>query len=264
MRSIKIATWNVNSINKRIEIVCRWLQEHRIDVLMLQEIKCITENFPIHMFYDIGYEYILVKGEKGYNGVSIVAKYPLELCSTTLLSNDQQARYIEGLAILPEEKLRLINIYVPNGQNQRFAYKLAFLDHLYSYLKFLLQREKFFIIGGDYNVAPFAIDVYDHEKLDGTVCFHYEERLRLRKMFNLHLVDAFRVLYPYKQEFTWWDYRGHGWQYNHGMRLDHLLLSPHAADQLIECTIHKQERGQQNSSDHVPIVCELQLSDQRI
>lgn len=261
MAELSIATWNVNSIKARLPSVLHWLQEASPDVALLQELKCENHAFPLMEIEELGYNVALC-GQKTYNGVAILSKYPLDDVITALPGDDGdvQARYIEALICLKDEAVRVASVYVPNGQevgSDKFTYKLAFLDRLYAHLDNLLSYEESCVIGGDYNVAPETTDVYDAKVLEGSVCFHPEERARLRKLFHLGYADAFRMKHPHDMQFSWWDYRGGGYERGLGLRIDHLLLSPAAQDRLADCYIDETPRQAEKPSDHAPAVCLL-------
>ena len=259
---LRIATWNVNSIKPRLEQVCAWLRETSVDIALLQETKVIDDAFPAQEIEDLGYN-LAVHGQKTYNGVAILSKYPLEDITRGLpgMEDDPQARYIEAVVSLPGAALRVASVYVPNGQevgSEKFAYKLHFFDALQAHAQGLLRYDEILVLGGDYNVAPEAADVYDPASLEGTVCFHADERAAWRRLRHLGLYDAFRLQHPHKAEFSWWDYRGNGWKMNKGLRIDHLLLSPQAADTLQACEVHTSLRDQARPSDHAPVQLALQ------
>lgn len=258
---ICIATWNVNSIRSRLHQLLPWLRETAPDVVLLQELKCTNDAFPSMEIEELGYN-IKTHGQKTYNGVAILSKFPLEDVSTTLPGDDAdlEARYIEAIVCLKDSTLRVASIYVPNGQSpdsDKFQYKLRFLDRLHTHVQTLLKHEEMLVLGGDYNVAPYALDVYDSKSLDGTVCYHPEERKCLRALLHDGMYDAFRLLHPETQAFSWWDYRGSGFESGKGLRIDHLLISPQAADRLASCSIESSLRGQERPSDHAPVMCGL-------
>lgn len=260
---LTIATWNVNSIKSRLHQLLPYLKEKSPDILLLQELKCLEEAFPAMEIESLGYN-IAAFGQKTYNGVAVLSKYPIDESIKGLPGDDsdEAARYIESVISLKDRAIRVASVYVPNGQavgTDKFAYKLRFFDRLHTHLKTLLSYEEMLVIGGDYNVAPEAIDVYDPKSLEGTVCFHPEERIRFRKYLHMGFTDAYRTIHPETHHYSWWDYRSRGWEYNRGMRIDHLLLSPEAVDALQECDIETQMRGQERSSDHVPVWCKLQI-----
>jgi exodeoxyribonuclease-3 len=260
---ITIASWNVNSIRTRIELVKSWLESYQPDIVLLQEIKCINESFPYNEIEDLGYN-VKIHGQKSYNGVAILSKFIIEDAHIILPNNPdpEQSRYIEALIALPNKKMiRVASVYVPNGQSpdsDKFIYKLNFLKSLQQHMRTILEFEEILIVGGDFNIAPEELDVYDPKELDGTVCFHPSERIAYRKILNLGMYDAFRLKYPSKKSFSWWDYRAGSWQRNLGMRIDHLLLSPEATDLVADCVIHDEIRGKDKSSDHAPIMCKLE------
>jgi exodeoxyribonuclease III len=260
---MKIASWNVNSINSRLENLLSWLTKTQPDIVLLQELKCQTLSFPKEAIEDLGYN-LAIHGQKTYNGVAILSKYPIDEF-TTNLSNDPdplQARYIEACISTHKAALRIASVYVPNGQeigSDKFEYKLKFLDALKIHLQQLLIYDEMTVIGGDFNVAPEDIDVYDHAKLENCICFSSVEQQKLQQLLLLGYTDAYRLLNKYKQEFSWWDYRAGSWQHNHGMRIDHFLLSAEAVDLLTKAEIEKEMRGVNKPSDHAPVTIELLL-----
>ncbi len=258
-----IATWNINSIKARIGHLRHWLWETQPDIALLQETKCDDNAFPRMEIEDLGYN-LALNGQKTYNGVAILSKYPLDDVRKGLDGepDDAQARYIEAVASVEGTVIRVASVYVPNGQavgSDKFAYKLRFFERLRSRLSQLLPYEEVCVIGGDYNAAPYPIDVYNPEKLDGTVCYHPEERRQLRALLHLGYYDAFRTVNPHAEQFSWWDYRGNAYPNNHGLRIDHLLLSPQATDWLHESRIDETARSWEKPSDHAPVLCELAI-----
>ncbi len=256
-----IVTWNINSIRPRLPHLLDFIDQHAPDILLLQETKVEDDNFPLMEIEDKGYN-VAVKGQKTYNGVAILSKYPLEDVCTQLPGDDsdEQARYIEAVVSLPEKAVRVASIYVPNGQSpdsDKFQYKMRFFDRLQAHATALLDYEEVLVLGGDYNVAPAPEDVYDPKSLDGTVCFHPAEREKLHTLLHLGLYDAFRLRHPDEHAYSWWDYRGNGFANDKGLRIDHLLLSPEAVDCLDECTIIRDERAKEKPSDHAPVMCQL-------
>jgi exodeoxyribonuclease-3 len=254
---VKIATWNVNSIRARLPRVLAWIETGRPDVLLIQETKVADEQFPAEPLEELGYNLALA-GEPGRNGVAILARSPLEDVRRALPGDpaDAEARYIEAVVC----GVRVASVYVPNGTalgSNRFAYKLAFFDRLKAHAEELLTFEEALVIGGDYNVGPFPIDVYDPAALDGTICYHRDERAKLRALLNLGLYDAFRVVAPRTRAYSWWDYQGRFFRANQGLRIDHLLLSPQATDRLENAGMDGAERAAKAPSDHVPVWCTL-------
>jgi exodeoxyribonuclease-3 len=258
---LSIVTWNVNSIKSRLSICLDYLKKEQPDVLLLQEIKTVNDTFPYMEIEELGYN-TSIHGQKTYNGVAIFSKYPIEDVITCIDGNedDEQARYIEGVISVGEEVIRIASVYVPNGNaigSEKFAYKMKFFDLLQKHIASRLQYEEKFIIGGDYNVAPDDEAVYDEKKLAGSICFHSDEQKKYRSLLNLGLTDAFEATNDNLNHFTWWDYRGSSWKYNKGMRIDHLLLSPQAADTLESSEIHDYTRDLEKPSDHAPVICRL-------
>lgn len=254
---IKIATFNVNSVRARLPNLLVWLDEAKPDVVLLQELKCMDETFPAMEIEERGYN-IAMQGQKTYNGVAILSKFPFDEVIKKLPGDDAdvEARYIEAVLMAGKHVLRVASIYVPNGgepEGPRFPYKLKFLERLKAHAETLLSYDETLILGGDYNVAPFPMDVYDAKGLYGTTCFHPEEHARFRAILNVGLTDAFRTLHPDSHSFSWWDYRGGGYEHNKGMRIDHLLLSPQATNLLKTSGIDEKPRGAEKASDHAPV-----------
>lgn len=254
---IRIASWNVNSVKARLEHLLRWLRESSPDIVLLQELKCVEENFPELEIGELGYN-VAVSAQKTYNGVAILSKFPIDLDLTALPGDeaDEQARYIEAFT----GGVRVASIYLPNGNpapGDRFDYKLAWMERLYEHARALLKHREALVLGGDYNVIPEDGDVYDPGAFKDDALYQPQSRAALRKIVNLGLTDAFRATTPEEGRYTWWGYRGGGWQKDHGVRIDHLLLSPEAADRLEDCQIDKTPRGWDKPSDHTPIWCGL-------
>ncbi|MCU7611660.1 exodeoxyribonuclease III [Anaplasma capra] len=274
---IKVLTWNVNSIRKRVTHLCSVLSDYNVDVALLQETKCTNDQFPIMELEALGYK-CYIHGQKSRNGVAILSKYPVVGETRDTLFDAEsagtmqdagsysaaEARYLECLIDFRGIKVKILSVYVPNGQEvdtETFDYKLDFLQLLKSRLLKLLAMEDLVIVGGDYNVAPEDIDVYDAKLLHEKLCFHPKERAKFREILHSGFTDAFRVLHENKQEFSWWNYREGAWQRNRGMRIDHILLSPRATDGLAECSILSEIRGLDSPSDHAPVICSLSLNN---
>jgi exodeoxyribonuclease-3 len=258
---MKIATWNVNSIKARLPVVTKWLEETAPDVACLQEIKCLDENFPGEAFEDLGYN-VAVHGQKTYNGVAILSKTPMEDVSPRLPGDesDEQARYLEALISTDKDPLRVGCLYLPNGNpvsEPKYAYKLAWMDRLIARAQELLSYEERFILCGDYNVIPSDDDVHDPKGWWGDALYRQETLDKFRELTNLGLTEAFRTCHATPHRYSFWDYQRGAWQKDHGIRIDHLLLSPQAADQLQACDIDQYVRGWEKPSDHVPVWVEL-------
>jgi len=255
--AVKIATWNVNSVKARLEHLLNWLDLAKPDVVLLQELKCIEAEFPRLELEERGW-HLAIRGQKTYNGVAILSRQPIIDEWRELDGDCGEARYIE---VTLEGGLRVASIYVPMGQStdsDKYPFKLGFLDGVRSRAWELLEQEVPFVLGGDYNVAPDAADVFDVSAMEGQVLFTLEERKRFRRLLNIGLTDAYRALNSEPAQFSWWDYRGGSWPRNLGLRIDHLLLSPQAADRLVASGIDKTPRGWDKASDHTPVWCKLQ------
>ncbi len=254
---LTIASWNVNSIRARLPLLLTWLREKNPDIVLLQETKIIDDQFPREEIEDLNYN-IATSGQKSYNGVAILSKFPIEDITRGLSGfEDDQARYIEAVA----GGVRVASVYVPNGSevdSPKFDYKLAFLHHLYEHTQELLTYDEPLIFGGDFNIAPSDDDVYDPQAWHEKILCSTPEREALRTLINLGLTDGLRALHPNETSlYTWWDYQGRGWRANQGLRIDHFLLSSQAADRLSSATIDRDMRGAAKTSDHAPIRCQL-------
>ncbi len=256
---IKISTWNVNSVNARLEHLLNWLEQEKPDIALLQELKCISEAFPSAAIEDLGYN-LAVHGQKTYNGVAILSKFPLSDIATMFPDNPvpDEARYIEAWVNLPTCAIMVASVYVPNGQSlesEKYAVKLEFLEQLGKYYQKLLTQSEIIVIGGDFNIALTPLDVYDPAALDETILFSREEKQQLRKFLSSGLTDSYRMLNPEVSEncYTWWDYRARAFQNNAGMRIDYLFCSPEAAQINSECFTSKLWRAKEKASDHIPV-----------
>ncbi|UTP38148.1 exodeoxyribonuclease III [Phenylobacterium sp. LH3H17] len=259
---MRIATWNVNSVNARLETVLRWFEEASPDVACLQEIKCVDEKFPAEAFERLGYN-VAVHGQKSYNGVAMLSKTPLEDVRKGLPGEDEdeQARYLEAVVSGPTP-VRVACIYLPNGnpiETDKFGYKLRWMARLKAHAQELLAYEEPLALVGDYNVIPEARDAAHPNNWLGDALFQPESRAAFRALKNLGLTEAFLAIDGSPEAYTFWDYQAGAWQRNNGIRIDHALLSPQAADLLRGCVIHRDVRGWDKPSDHVPVVVELDL-----
>jgi exodeoxyribonuclease-3 len=258
---ISIATWNVNSIKARLPLVLEWLRDFAPDVALLQEVKSLEETFPRLEVEELGY-HLAVCGQKSYNGVAVLSKAPLEDLTTALPGDaaDDQARYLEATTF----GLRVASIYLPNGNpvdGEKFPYKLAWMDRLAEHARALLASEQSVVLGGDYNVCPTDDDVYDAAAFAEDALCQPESRRRFRTLLNLGYTEAYRALHPEPHRYSYWDYQRGAWQKDNGLRIDHLLLSPQAADRLEAVDIDRTPRGKQKASDHTPVWCRLQDAD---
>ena len=258
---MKIASWNVNSIKVRLPNVLAWLAKAKPDVVAMQEIKCIDENFPTEAFEEVGYN-VAVHGQKTYNGVALLSRFPMDDITKGLPGDDSdaQARYLEALICGDGEPVRVSCIYLPNGNpapGPKYDYKLGWMDRLITHTKDLLVHEESFVLAGDFNVIPTADDVHYAKAWEKDALFLPQSRAKLNTLVNLGLTDAFRVRVKQPHRYTFWDYQRGAWQKDHGIRIDHLLLSPQATDRLGASEIDAQERAKDKPSDHVPIWCEI-------
>ncbi|MCA6223646.1 exodeoxyribonuclease III [Phenylobacterium sp.] len=259
---MRIATWNVNSINARLETVLRWFEAERPDVACLQEIKCIDEKFPAEAFERLGYN-VAVHGQKTYNGVALLSRTPLEDVTRGLPGDpsDEQARYIEAVVSGPRP-MRVASIYLPNGNplgSEKFDYKLAWMARLQRHAANLLRLEEPLALMGDYNIIPGPLDAANPGEWTGDALFQPESRAALRALLWLGLSDAWAEAGEGPGGYTFWDYQAGAWPKNNGIRIDHGLLSPQAADRLSACRIDRAPRGWEKPSDHTPLIVELSL-----
>ncbi len=252
-----IATWNVNSIKARLDAVLDWLKTADPDIVCLQEIKCQTDAFPALAFHELGYS-ATVLGQKSYNGVAILSKSAPDDIREGLPgdASDAQARYLEASF----DGIRVASIYLPNGNGgaEKFAYKLAWMDRLHSHAARLLEGDMPLVLAGDYNVIPEPEDARNPEAWKDDALFQPESRGRFRALTYLGLTDAIRVFHQGGGHYSFWDYQGGAFQRDHGIRIDHLMLSPQAADRLVEARIDAEPRAQPKASDHTPVLCRLE------
>ncbi len=258
---MKIATFNINGIKARIGALTDWLDEAQPDVALLQEIKSIDEAFPRALFEDRGYN-VETHGQKGFNGVAILSKHPLEDVTRGLPGDpdDTQARWIEATVMGTRQAVRLCGLYLPNGNpapGPKYDYKLAWMTRLEQRARSLLADEIPFVMAGDYNIIPQAEDAATPDAWTDDALFRIESRTAFRRLINLGLTDAFRAGTQAPGHYSFWDYQAGAWNRNNGIRIDHLLLSPAAADMLQSCTIDKDIRGRDKPSDHVPVWIDL-------
>ena len=261
--TMRIATWNVNSIKQRTENLAAWLKERQPDVVCLQETKCVDEGFPREPFEALGYN-VAIHGQKAFNGVAILSKLPFDEVTPRLPGDpeDDHARFIEAVVSTGAGALRVASIYLPNGNppdTDKYSYKLKWMRRLFDYAHERLQLEEPLILAGDYNVIPAEVDVHDPKLWVGDALFLPTTRARFRALTNLGLVDAIRATTDADGLYSFWDYQAGAWQKNNGIRIDHLLLSPQAADRLVTAGIDKHVRSWEKPSDHVPVWIELEL-----
>jgi exodeoxyribonuclease III len=253
---MKVATFNINGIKARIDALPRWLHEANPDVVCLQEIKSQDDGFPAQMFRDMGYQ-VETHGQKGFNGVAILSRLPFSDVVRGLPGDpeDQQARWIEA-TVTGTRAVRVCGLYLPNGNpapGPKYDYKLAWMDRMQARVAELLATEVPLVFLGDYNVIPEPMDAARPEVWVTDALYLPQSRAAYRRLVNLGLTDAFRVREPGPGHYSFWDYQAGAWERNHGIRIDHLLLSPQAADLLTDARIDKAVRGGDKPSDHVPV-----------
>ena len=257
--SLTVASWNVNSIKARLPNVCDWLQSTATDVVCMQEIKTVDEGFPRLEIEALGYNVETV-GQKSYNGVAIVSKRPIEEIAERVLpgqEDEPQARYIEAVISAEHGPVRVASIYLPNGNpapGPKYDYKLDWMARLKTHAARLLTFEEPVILAGDYNIIPRDIDVHDAAAWEGDALIRQQSRDAFNAIKWLGYTEAFEAIDGRAHQYTFWDYQAGAWQKNNGIRIDHLLLSPQAADALTGITIDRAPRGREKASDHTPII----------
>lgn len=259
---MKIATWNINGIKARHDVVLEWLRQTQPDIACLQEIKSIDENFPSSSFEDLGYN-VATHGQKGFNGVALLSRLPFDEVNRGLpflgesTFEDEQARFIEGVFSLKSGTLRVASLYLPNGNPvsdpRKYDYKLEWMDRLHAWARARLLLEEPLILAGDYNVIPRNEDCWDPAVWEDDALFLPQVRSRFEALKNQGFTEAVRMSTREEGVYTFWDYQGGAWPKNHGIRIDHMLMSPEAAVHLHGCEIDKYVRDWEKPSDHVPV-----------
>ncbi|MEQ1672676.1 MAG: exodeoxyribonuclease III [Hyphomicrobium sp.] len=258
---MKITTWNINGVKARLETAVAYLKQEAPDVVCLQEIKSVDEGFPREALQDLGYN-VETHGQKGFNGVAILSKHPLEDVTRGLPGDDSdpQSRWIEALVPFDKQMIRVASLYLPNGNpigTEKFAYKLAWMERLKRHARALLNDETPLVMAGDYNVIPEPQDAKRPDAWVHDALFQPESRRAFRSLLNLGLTDAIRACHPEPGLYTFWDYQAGAFQRDDGIRIDHLLLSGNAANLLRSSGIDKFTRAAEKPSDHVPVWVEL-------
>lgn len=253
---MRIATWNINGIKARLEVLLTWLAQEKPDIVCLQEIKSVDEAFPRAQIEALGYN-VETHGQKSWNGVAILSLIPFDEVTRGLPGDDsdEQSRLIEGVFSVESGAIRVCNIYLPNGNpvdTEKFPYKLAWMERLIAFSQERLALEEAFILLGDFNLIPTRNDVHDPDAWWGDALYRPESLEKFRRLANLGLTDALRAITD-EPSYTFWDFQSGAWRRNAGIRIDHLLLSPQAADRLENVTVHKDVRGWDKPSDHVPV-----------
>jgi len=258
---MRIATWNVNSVKAHLDAVLAWLKEAKPDVVCLQEIKCEDHAFPAFEFEALGYT-CSVHGQKTYNGVAILSRHAVEDVVKGLPgdASDEQARFIAATVMGPVV-VRVASIYLPNGNpapGPKYDYKLAWMKRLRAFAADNLKLEEPLVLAGDYNVIPSEMDARFPDNWKSDALFLPETRSAFVTLTSMGFTDAYRGLHPRQERaYTFWDYQAGAWQKDNGIRIDHLLLSPQAADRLVSAEIHRHVRGWEKPSDHVPVIIDL-------
>ncbi|MBP7001788.1 exodeoxyribonuclease III [Amaricoccus sp.] len=260
---MKLATFNINGARARLPALLDWLDAARPDVVVLQEIKSTDDLFPRLEIEERGYN-VATHGQKGFNGVAILSRLPLEDVTSGLPGDDgdDQARWIEATVVGEAAALRVCGLYLPNGNpapGPKYDYKLAWMARLQARAEALLAAEETAALLGDFNVIPEPIDCYDPRVWERDALFLPPTRAAWRRILNLGYTDAVRVTHPEPRLYTFWDYQAGAWPKNHGIRIDHVLLTPQAADRLVACGIDAEVRGRDKPSDHVPVWVDLDV-----
>ncbi|AEE67384.1 exodeoxyribonuclease III [Bordetella pertussis] len=257
---MKLATWNVNSLNVRLPQVLDWLAANPVDALCIQELKLTDDKFPLDAFTEAGY-HAAWAGQKTYNGVAIISREPgFALVRNNPRYEDPQQRILAVTLPSPAGDVRVICAYCPNGQSvdsDKYVYKLAWFDGLRDWLEEEMRTYPRLAILGDYNVAPADADVHNPEKWEGQVLVSEPERAAFRALLDLGLTDSFRLFEQPEKSFSWWDYRQFAFRRNAGLRIDHVLLSDALKPHCVACVIDKAPRANEQPSDHAPVIATL-------
>ena len=257
---MKIISWNVNSVRARIENILYYIKESDPDILFLQEIKTQNENFPSEIFKENGYN-SYVFGQKSYNGVAFLSKSKIKDVKNDFIKDKlQQSRIITGQILINKKKIKLINIYVPNGNpvdTEKYEYKKSWLKKFISNIEKKIQKNSNILIAGDFNIIPEEIDVHDFKRYENDALGRLEIRKKYRELINLGFKDVYRLKNKTKQEYTFWDYFAGSWQKNYGMRIDHFLISNSLVENIKSININKKPRSKEKPSDHTPIELEI-------
>jgi exodeoxyribonuclease-3 len=259
---MKIATWNINGIRARIDSATRWLADAQPDIVCFQELKTTEDGFPGLAFAELGYN-VETLGQKSFNGVAILSKLRFDEVERGFGGqSDDQARFIAARFSVPRGSVRVASIYLPNGNpvgSDKYSYKLDWMGRLEAWTIAAMTTEEPLILAGDYNIIPEPEDAKNANDWTNDALFQPESRGAYRRLVNLGLTDAIRACHVGPGYYTFWDYQAGAWQKNNGIRIDHVLLSPQAADRLVSSTIDKRTRGWEKPSDHVPVVVEMDL-----
>ena len=260
---MQIATWNINGVKARIDNLLQWLKIAQPDVLCLQEIKSSSDTFPAVEIEALGYN-VAVHGQKGFNGVALLSKMPLEDVSRGLPGEPDaaQSRWIEAAVPAGRGIVRVASLYLPNGNpvgTDKFSYKLAWMEALEAHARRLLEFEEPLVLAGDYNIIPEPFDAKRPDAWIDDALYQPQSRAAYRRLLAAGYSDAIRSCDPSDGVYTFWDYQAGAWQKNNGIRIDHLLLSPQATDRLVSATVDRAPRAWEKPSDHVPVSLELRV-----
>jgi exodeoxyribonuclease-3 len=260
---MRIATWNVNSVRQRMDSLQAWLAERKPDIVCLQEIKCVDAAFPREVFETLGYN-VAVHGQKAFNGVALLSKLPFDEVAPGLIGDDGdvQARFLEAIVSTKTGVVRVVSLYLPNGNppdTEKYTYKLKWMDRLINFSHERLKLEEPLVLAGDYNVIPTSGDARRPEAWSKDALFLPQTREKFRSLLNLGLTDAIRTTSDASGLYTFWDYQAGSWPKDDGIRIDHLLLSPQATDRLTGAGIDRHVRSWDKPSDHVPVWVDLDI-----
>ncbi len=265
-----IATWNVNSVRTRLSQIINWIKNVKPDIICLQETKVIDDYFPSIPFEELGYK-VTTHGQKSYNGVAIISKFKIEniIKGFPIVSEDKN-NFLE----LNEQKrlittningLKIINVYVPNGSSidsDKFEYKIEWLNHLSSFLDEQVTEDDLVCLVGDFNIAPFDIDIHSPQKYEGGIMASKIEREALKNVIKGRFIDSFRIFEKNTGHWSWWDYRNNAYELNKGWRIDHIYISMNLTSKLKSCVIERSQRENLQPSDHAPVLINLEMDEQ--
>lgn len=259
---MRVATWNINGVKARLENLLHWLEEETApEIVCVQEIKSVDEQFPRMEIESLGY-HVETHGQKGFNGVAILSKLRFDEVTRGLPGDeaDAQSRFIEGVFSVEGGVIRVVSAYMPNGNplgTEKFTYKIAWMERLQAWAEARVALEEPLVLAGDYNIIPHPIDARNIQDWLGDALYQPQSRTALRRLEALGMTECVRAVTDSAETYTFWDYQAGAWQKNNGIRIDHILLSPEAADRFSVASIDKRVRGWEKPSDHVPVIAEL-------
>jgi len=259
---MRIATWNVNSVKQRTDNLVAWLRARAPDIVCLQETKCVDAAFPREPLEALGYN-VAAHGQKTFNGVAILSKFKFDEVVARLPGADDQARFLEATFSVASGVVRIASLYAPNGNppnSDKYLYKLEWMGRLLNYVQERLKLEEQLVLAGDYNIIPTPADAHDPAAWTNDALFLPQSREKFRALLHLGLADAIRATSDAPDLYTYWDYQAGAWQKNQGIRIDHILLSPQAADRLSRAGIDRHVRAWEKPSDHVPVWVDLAIA----